>query len=541
MGFARDEGAAPLSGEQSRVNARLFNRWLSRYKCRAESRGGKWMLRRASLCALLILSGSRVAASCLSGSGNLFTISGEIDDGGIRGSFTRTVDPRSGRYAEAVKLGGLKRGSGFDGRLDWSRDVSGASHYLTSDFARRLARSEAWLTTHLACPPPRAAAAATRERVDSASGLDVWRLTPAGGAPIELWYDRSGKIDRAVLQYPENRLIRHFADWRPVASGHLYPFRERDEDPEDESEIVYTVRNVSPASTTSFSPPPLPDDSKILGGSSTTIAYEDADRRRIFLPVYLNGKGPFTFELDNGGHFILTEATAQALGLTPEGAFASTGAGSEVHKTGYATVADLRVGQADVTHQPAKVLPLTHNERPGLPPRAGILGLEFFERFIVAIDHRDKKVSLYRMSDRAVPHSGRPVRLLFDEDAALAAGAYDGIVGNVMLDIGNAGPTIIEDYWAAAHGLRAKLSRGEQRGSQWISKGTVAIGPFHLGDETVSYLGPAERGSEYTRSVAAIAGEPLLSRFDAVYDYGHQTVWLNPLDDVDPHSFEKRP
>jgi hypothetical protein len=110
-----------------------------------------------------------------------------------------------------------------------------------------------------------------------------------------------------------------------------------------------------------------------------------------------------------------------------------------------------------------------------------------------------------------------------------------------MLDIGNAGPTIIEDYWAQARGLRKKLSRGEQRGSQKLSKGAVGIGPFVRDDETVSYLGPAERGSEFTRSVAAIAGEPLLSRFDAVYDYGHQTVWLNPLQNVGPHSFEKRP
>ena len=499
------------------------------------------MLRNAGLCALLLLGGSQAAASCTSGPAKLLTISGEIDDGGIRGSFTRTVDPSNGRFAEAVVLGDFKRGSGFDGDLAWSRDVSGASHYLTSDFARRLARSEAWLTTHLACPAPIEAAEAKHKGVDPASSLDVWTVTPAGGAPIELWYDRTGKLDRAILQYAENDLVRHFTAWRTDDSGRLLPFSERDEDPQDESETIYTIKTVSPASRAAFAPPRLPDDSEIVGGASTTVAYEDDDRRRIFLPVYLNGKGPFTFELDNGGHFILTEATAEALGLTPEGSFASSGAGNEVHKTGYVTIADLRIGDAEVTGQPAKVLPLSHNERPGLPPRAGILGLEFFERFIVAIDHRNRKVTLYKMSDRTFPHPGRPVRLLFDEDAALAAGSYDGIAGNVMLDIGNAGPTIIEDYFAEAHGLRAQLSKGEKKGSQWISKGAVAIGPFRLGDETVSYLGPAERGSEYTRSVAAIAGEPLLSRFDAVYDYGYQTVWLNPLGDVGPHSFEKRP
>lgn len=497
------------------------------------------MLWREGVCAFLVLSATQAAKSCPSASNDAVTLSGEIDEGGIRGSFTRTVEPRTGRFVEAVELGDLKRGAGFDGRLAWSRDVSGASHFLTSDFARRLAQSEGWLRTHLACPPP---SKAKHVHIDSASGLDVWRFAPPMGAPIELWYDvRTGRLDRAVLHYSENDLIRHFSDWRPTGRGTFYPFKERDEDPEDESETVYTVGNFSTAKDESFAPPPLPDDSTIHGGPSTTVAYEDDDRRRIFLPVYLDGKGPFTFELDNGGHFILTEATAQALGLNPEGSFSSTGAGNEVHKTGYVRIGDVRVGEAEITNQPAKVLPLTHNDRPGLPPRAGILGLEFFERFIVAIDHRNKKVTLYKMSDRTVPHSGRPVRLLFDEDAALAAGSYDGIAGNVMLDIGNAGPTIIEDYWAEAHNLRPKLSQGEKKGSQTISKGAIGIGPFRLRDETVSYLGPAERGSEYTRSVAAIAGEPLLSRFDAVYDYGHQTVWLNPLGDVGPHSFEKRP
>lgn len=498
------------------------------------------MLWRASMFALLLPGSIPVAAFCKSGSTHPVAISGDIKDGGIRGTFRRTVEPRKGRYVEAVELGDLKRGAGFDGRLAWSRDVSGASHFLTSDFAKRLARSEAWLRTHVACPPPRNAA---HQHVNSATGFDVWQVTPPMGAPIELWYDRrTNRLDRAVLHYSENDLIRHFSDWRPVGSGRMFPFKERDEDPEDESETVYTVHNVSAATAEAFGPPTLANDSKILRGSSTTIAYEDDDRRRIFLPVYLDGKGPFTFELDNGAHFILTEATAQVLGLNPRGSFSSTGAGNEVHKTGYVTIGDLRVGDAQITNQPAKVLPLTHNERPnGMPPRAGILGLELFERFIVAIDHRDKKVTLYKMGDPAVPHRGHPVRLLFDEDAALAAGSYEGIAGNVMLDIGNAGATIIEDFWAAAHGLRANLSQGEQRGSQWFSKGTVGIGPFKLDNETVSYFGPAERGSEYTRSVAAVAGEPLLSRFDAVYDYGHETVWLDPLQNVGQHSFEKGP
>jgi hypothetical protein len=185
-----------------------------------------------------------------------------------------------------------------------------------------------------------------------------------------------------------------------------------------------------------------------------------------------------------------------------------------------------------MVEQTAKVLPLSHNERPGLLPRAGILGLEFFERFIVGVDHRNKTVSLEPISGSPATHPGTPVNLLFDEDAPLVAGGFDGAKGNVMLDIGNAGPAIIEYHWAKRHGLASKLARGAPTGSKWLSRGTINLGPFAFTNAEVVYFGRGERGSESTHSIAAIAGEPLLSRFNAVYDYARQTVWLDRLDDA---------
>jgi hypothetical protein len=279
----------------------------------------------------------------------------------------------------------------------------------------------------------------------------------------------------------------------------------------------------------SFAPPPPPHDSRIVDGTSTVIPFQDDGGHRVYLPVYLNGEGPFAFELDNGGHFILTEDTAKELGLASHGSFASTGAGSQIRQAGYVKIAELRVGNAELVNQTAKVLSLSHNDRPGTLPRAGILGLEFFERFIVGVDHRNKKVSLQLISQSPTSHPGRPVPLLFDEDAPLVAGGYQGAKGNVMLDIGNAGSTIIEYYWARQHGFVSRLASGTKIEDEWLSTGAVRLGPFSMGNVKVAYFGQPQRGSESTHSVAAIAGEPLLSRFDAVYDYGRQTVWLDPI------------
>ncbi len=487
-----------------------------------------------SLMTLAFLCGGPAEASCNS-IRQLLEVSGQVQQGDLTGTFSRVIAPSSGRFAESLDLDVVKTGSGFDGRLAWSRDVSGASHYLTSDFARRLAVSEAWLTSHLSCPAPKG----TPLTKQTSAAFAVLRFTPAGGAPIELWYDRpSGRLDRASLQYSENRLIHHYSDWRKGTN--LLPFKQRDEDPEDQSDTIYTVRQVVAVRSATFIPPPRPNDSRIADGTSTTIQFQDDGGHRVYLPVYLNGKGPFAFELDNGGHFILTSATANALGLTPRGSFASTGAGTQIHQAGYVRVGEVRVGEAEIVNQTAKVLPLSHNDRPGLPPRAGILGLEFFERFIVGVDHLNKAVSLQLMSSKSRVHPGQPVQLLFDEDAPLVAGGFDGARGNVMLDIGNAGSTIIEHYWASRHGLISELANGTEIDFEWLSRGDVSLGPFTLKGVKVAYLGQPKRGSEFTQSVAAIAGEPLLSRFDAIYDYGHHTVWLNPLGRKGQASPEKR-
>jgi Aspartyl protease len=484
-------------------------------------------MRSALLLALLLACASKAHGSCAAQSNEQFRISGEYQEGNLQGTFSRVVEPWSGRFNEAIDLGIVRRGSGFDGHHAWSRDVSGASHYLTSDFARRLAVSEAWLSSHLSC---------------TAKGLTYRRFTPRGGAPVELWYDRSsGRLGRAALRYSENHLIHHYSDWRVIARGRSIPFTERDEDPDDESEAVYSVKRVARIRSASFVPPPIPNDSRILNGKSTTISFEDDNGHRVYLPVYLNGKGPFAFELDNGGHFILTAATAKELGLSGQGSFASTGAGNEIRQASFVKVAALGVGDALLENQTAKVLSLSHNDRPGRPPRAGILGLELFERFVVGIDHRQKTVSLRTFASSSTRSPGRPLRLIFDEDAPLVAGAIDGAKGNIMLDIGNAGSTIVEDHWAERHGLTAKLLGGTKVDAERLSTGAVTLGPFTLSDQKLAYFGRGERGSESTVSVAAIAGEPLLSQFNAVYDYEQETVWLEPLAAASPKSVENRP
>lgn len=481
-------------------------------------------------------------------SGDLLSVAGAVTEGGIEGRFTRVVEINSGRFSEKREYGVISNGSGNDGQYAWSQDVSGAAHTLDSAFARRLARSEAWLNGNQDCARTQGAEVEVlTPAVEGGTRFDVRRITPPQGAPIEVWYDSaSGLPDRAILQYAENSLIRHYEDWRDIGKGRRIAFKEVDQDVEDESTTTFIVHDASVREIhghSLFRMPAAPEDVHFLGhANASSVPYEDDHRTRIYIPVFLNGKGPFTFEVDSGGHFILGQKTVAALGLNSQGAFSSTGAGVEVHKAGYVRLKSVRIGTAEILDQAAKVLPLSDqsNDRGPKAPRAGILGLELFERFRVSIDRTKQLFTLEAPPALAPTRPWLALPISFDEDAPLVFGSFSGAGGQFMVDTGDAGSTIIEQFWAqqqeVARFFDTALSLG---GDVKLALGEVTLGPFRAGNEIVSFYGAQPRGSEHTRSVAAVVGEPLLSRFNLKFDYAHRSLWLMPVDGIGPVPFNR--
>jgi hypothetical protein len=480
-------------------------------------------------------------------SGEVVTLEGTVTEGGLGGSFTRVVEVGSGRFREHRDYGLFRTGAGDDGGHAWSQDASGFAHVLDSAFAERLARSEAWLKGNQSCARTAGAHVEVLAPVlEGGTRFDVRRVTPLNGAPIEVWYDgASGLPNRALLQYAENRLVRHYEDWRDVRGGRQVAFKQVDEDIEDESTTTFIVQKVKVselAERSLFRMPAPPQDVRFLGDSkSSSVAYEDDHRTRIYVPVFLNGAGPFTFELDSGGHFILAPKTLAALGLTAQGAFSSTGAGNEVSKAGYVHLDSVRIGSAEIVQQTAKVLPLreSSNDRGSKPPRAGILGLELFERFRISIDRNRQVVTLEAPRSTAPTGPGQALRITFDEDAPLISGSFAGAGGELMIDTGNAGATIIEQPWAEQAGVARFFEAALSVEDVKFALAELALGPFRVTREIVSYYGVQPRGSEHTRSVAAVAGEPLLSRFDLTFDYAHGRLWMKPLDQRSPLPFNR--
>ncbi len=474
------------------------------------------------------------------------SVEGSTELGGLTGSLRMTVDTRTGRYVTEHDYGVYSRADGFDGQVGWSRDRSGASHDLDSNAARAISATLAWLAKRGWCESRPGATHSTRlpEETDAGMEESVWEVTPPGGSPAILRFGHSSGLPRNFeIRLPFNRLIRHFDDWRRVGEGVLVAWSQRDEDPEDESVATLAVTSVqvsySSPPTATFARPPLPADFAILNGArSSTVTYEDDGIGRIFVPVFVDGQGPFAFEVDTGGHLVLTQQTAAILHLRAAGHLSNTGAGTGVDYGGLVRTQEIRIGAAVIRNQVAKVrsLPGAANDRGSRSPRAGILGLELFERFVVQLDRTRRTLTLTPITSFGGAPGGIALAIRFNEDAPLVSGTFDDIAGDFELDSGDAGPAIVEGYWATRQGLDEALRRGipwwaSSVGGEYterLSRHDLSIGPLRLPHEIVSYVGETDRGSESTHMQAGVIGESTLRRFNMTYDYGHRRVWIDP-------------
>jgi len=477
-------------------------------------------------------AGERGGAACARAAHAAVALRGTIDMlGFLRGPFTELSDPRSGRFVRRFDVAGLGETMGSDGTTAWISDWSGTVHLYDAVHARAVAATDAWFVRRGWCTPNRLAGRLTAPVLRSQGGraFDVVQAVPRGGVPVEIWFDRaSGLPDRTIVRLNEDTRVERFSDWRDIG-GAAMPFVRRIEYPEDGDVETLTTRTVALHSVVrdaDFAPPPEPDDVRMVRGARSTTVPIRIEAHKILVDVKLDGRGPFPFVLDTGGHFILTATTARRLGLNVLGQNRAQANGS-----GFVRVRELRIGDAVVRAAVAHMIPypFVRVERGPLPPKAGWLGLELFERFSAIIDPDRRTLTLTPLRERPGGYRGVRVPLALDEDAPLVPCRIDDKRGECMIDTGNAGSTIVEGHWAHAVGLDPRFARGLDAGSGVrIARGEIDLGAVRLPHEIVAAYPQARSGSESTTVEAAILSETLHERYVTSIDYRRGAMWLAP-------------
>lgn len=462
-------------------------------------------------------------------------LSGTHHGAGLNGSYEQLIDTRNGRYVTRWHSGDFDGGDGYDGVAPWERDFSGTTHVMDARSAVALAKTEAWVRARGWCDAQSARyTAAGTERLANGSVLDVVTARPEGGAPVRLSVDRKTHLlESSTVRYDENHVVTYYSDWRAVA-GTVMPYVTAIVDPEDKDLETRILTGI--VAQESFVPgaavyaPPATSFGIAMpaGATAVTVPYAMEGYKPI-VDVTINGKGPFPFVVDAGGHFIVTAETARRAGLQGRGSASSTNQGS-VSYVGFARVGSIGIGGAVLRNEVAEInpYPFAKTERGPRPPKAGWLGLEFFERFAVTFDPRNHTMSLRPLNAPRPAAAGTKVPLVFAEDSPLAECSVAGKTGLCMLDTGNAAPVIVASRWATRVGVAALLQRGTFVGSgTYVSRVPVGIGPFVRPREVVMY--EPDPDAELFNVEAAVLSEAFIDGFVSTFDYMRRGVWLQEL------------
>lgn len=476
---------------------------------------------------------------------------GTVAMSGLRGSARFDDDLVSGRYARRFQIAVMGFNAEiYDGSTLWAQDISGGVHPYDSPYAREQSVTNAYLARRGYFDPRSSGAVnCVGTRVVNGRSQIVIRVQPSGGSAAELAIDAGTHLLASVMQRaPLERSVVAYSDYRTVG-GVVLPFSisaGTAKDPTDDYAFTVTRyelrRDVRSAD---FSKPVAPEAVRMLGGAMSTTVRMMLEGRQLMVWASIDGRPEMPFILDTGGHAILTALAAKSLGLAAAGEGKSGGSGAGTISTAYTRVQSVRIGDAELLDQPFLVIPYPYAfyERGKRTPLAGILGLEFFERFAVRLDYGDRTVTLTPLAAFRNPH-GTPVPITFesDPDVPMVDAAADGYRGLFGVDTGNAGDLILYGPFLERTRLDARYAGGAViigHGTGGTNTGhremlrTFTIGGHALHGIEADFTN-MKTGAFSAWTQAGNVSFTALSRFIPTFDYARQILYLAPAQRATP-------
>lgn len=475
-------------------------------------------------------------------------VKGTAETSGLKGTTDSITDAQLGYFADSYDLGAFKGANGYDGTTVWETDASGLPIIQESADSRQGSVDEAyrrsqsyWYTDRM-----KADLSPLGEKVEGGRHFVGVRAVPQGGRPFDMWFDATTFLmDHFSERNAQELRTSYLSDYRTV-NGVVISFVARQTNGQVKYDNITRTTSVSfePAlDKKAYGPPPPPKrDFMIAGGAKNTVIPFRLINNHIYLQVRLNGH-PYQFLFDTGGLNVITPTVARELGLKTEGALQARGSGENSQDAGITKVARLDVGDATLNDQAFVVLGLESFSQVEGMPITGIIGYEVFKRFIVVTDYSASKVVLIEPDHFAYPEHGTMVPIRFNDRAPEVDGDIDGLKGAFTLDTGARDSLTLSTPFVEKNGLAArygaKLSAVTGWGVGGPARGLIvrakrlSLGPVPV-DEPVVELSTNKTGSMADGYLAGNIGAGVLKRFNIVWDYGHNRIWLerNQLDRV---------
>lgn len=494
--------------------------------------------------AAVVLDANHAAMGAVPASGALH-IDYAYTNAGMDGTSTRIEDLASGAYADDARIGFLIGGGGYDGRTPWMRDLSGANTAQEGGDRVQLAVNEAYRNANAWWRVDRGGADiryVARESLDGKS-LDHLLVTPEGGKPFDAWFDAGSHL---LDRIGETRLFFWtrvtYADYRPEGGLMLAHKAVVDPGLGPDAQETYLIRSAALGAAKALDayarPTAPPTGAEITGGQASVTLPFRLLNNHIYVQGKVNGKGPFTFIVDTGGHTLLSPTLAKAAGVTAQGTSVGSGAGEKTVTSGFAPVHEIAFGPLRMTDQTAIIQPVYEPEIEGIPVD-GMVGFELFRRFAVRIDYGAQTITFTDPRRFEPGEAGTAMHFKFYDHLPQIEGDIDGLPTIFDIDTGSRSQIDVTTPFASAHGLYARYPKQAYATTGWGVGGAthdsmVRLPSLSLGGVRVmdvpAGLSDSKRGSISDASFGGNVGSGLLRRFVVTFDYAHQTMWLKPLD-----------
>lgn len=277
------------------------------------------------------------------------------------------------------------------------------------------------------------------------------------------------------------------------------------------------------------------------GMSALRIPFELASNV-IFLQVRVNGSEPFWFILDTGASAtILDTSRAKSLGIKFKGDGRVEGAGESSTAAGSAKNVSFGLPGVDFQAREIGIITLSSLNRYTGRVVDGVLGHDFFNRYIVEIDYEACLINLYEPQTFQYSGSGDsvPIELKDNGSSVRARLAVQGrvpIEGNFRIDTGGSHALILHTPFVKAQNILKAVAKTVAAPAAGVGGETsvllgrvrsLQLGRFAL-ETPVTSFAQSTKGAFANPDLTGNIGGAVLRRFKVIFDYRGRRMILEP-------------
>ena len=502
-----------------------------------------------------VLAANKVAMAGLPPAGTLeqsYSFSGL----GLEGSANRTIDLATGMYVESMEGGPISVGSGYDGEIPWMRDFSGAFTAEQGGDRPQLAVNQAFRYASAWWRPNFGGAQVTfvGRETEGKSSADHLTVTPRGGSPFDAWFDADSHLLTRISETQGIfRTQTFYSDYQRV-NGVMLPrtiVMDPGFGPQSDETLKLKQAVVSPPRLPqAYTRPttPLTGATIANGAADATVPFRLLNNH-IYVEAFVNGKGPYTFIVDTGGHAVLSPRLAGLISSDVKGTVPTAGVGDKTATIGFTPVAEIAIGNVKLQHQTAFVSEVYDTAIEGIPVD-GMVGFELFRRFAVRIDYQQQTLTFTDPAHFDPRDAGEMIPFKFYDHLPDVEGFIDAHPARFDIDTGSRGeidltaPFVKRSAIKEAYPSRIEALTGFGVGgavySEVVRLSSVTLGTVRI-DRPVGELSDAAHGSFSDANYEGNIGSALLKRFVVTFDYAHQRMYLKRVvpEPADVGTFDK--